>query len=103
MALMKKTLEEYMREYAAAHTQPGTKVTHMFGIPMILASLPLAPVLPPASAGLFVGGWVSPFIGETMFGRSGPRVFGGPFNLSVALLWVAAAWARYPVYARPGP
>jgi uncharacterized membrane protein YGL010W len=94
MQLMKKSLEEYMREYAAHHTQPGTKLTHMFGIPMILASLPLAPVALPASAGLFLGGWTLQFIGHYVFEKNDPQFFGDPFNLIVGVIWAAVEWAR---------
>jgi uncharacterized membrane protein YGL010W len=91
---MKKSWEEYMREYAEAHTQRGTKLTHMFGIPMILASLPVLPINPPLSAGLFVGGWALQFIGHYVFEKNDPKFFGDPLNLLVGVAWAAVEWGN---------
>src|SRR5438046_10713541 len=92
--LMKKSLEEYMRDYAAAHTKTGTKVTHMFGIPMIVASLPVLPFNPLLGGGLFVGGWALQFIGHYVFEKNDPQFFGDPVNLGIGVLWAAVEWAH---------
>ena len=58
-----KSLREYLDEYGEGHRHFGTRLTHMFGIPMIVASLPLFPFNPLVGGGLFVGGWILQFIG----------------------------------------
>jgi hypothetical protein len=48
-----KSLRQYLDEYAEGHTQLGTRLTHMVGIPMIVAVLPVLPFSPlpfPAAA-----------------------------------------------------
>jgi uncharacterized membrane protein YGL010W len=91
---MKKTLREYLDEYAAAHTQLGTRVTHMFGIPMIVAALPMFPFNPLLSGGLFVGGWALQFIGHYVFEKNDPKFFGDPMNLFVGVVWALVEWAQ---------
>jgi len=91
---MKKTLEEYMRDYQAAHTKTGTKLTHMVGIPMILASLPVAPFNPLLAGGLFAGGWTLQFIGHYVFEKNDPKFFGDPLNLLVGVVWSLVEWAH---------
>ncbi len=91
---MRKSLEEYMREYGEAHRKRGTRVTHMFGIPMILASLPLLPLAPPVGLGLFAGGWALQFVGHYVFEKNDPKFFGDPLNLIVGVIWAAVEWAR---------
>jgi uncharacterized membrane protein YGL010W len=103
MALMKKSLEEYMRDYGEAHRQLGTRVTHMFGIPMIVASLPLIPTVPPVGIGLFAGGWTLQFIGHYVFEKNDPQFFGDPVNLGIGVLWAAAEWAKLAGIKLPLP
>ncbi|HEY3999804.1 MAG TPA: DUF962 domain-containing protein, partial [Candidatus Xenobia bacterium] len=73
-----KTLEAYLEQYAAEHTKPGTKVTHMIGIPMIVASLPCAFKNPRLAAGLFVGGWALQLLGHKIEGNK-PALLDDPF------------------------
>jgi len=89
-----KSFEEYMREYGEAHRQPGTRVTHMFGIPMILASLPVLPFNPLVGGGLFVGGWILQFIGHYVFEKNDPKFFGDPFNMIIGVIWAAVEWGK---------
>ena len=89
-----KTLREYLDEYAEGHTQVGTRITHMFGIPMIAASLPILPFNPLLGGGLFLGGWVLQFVGHYLFEKNSPKFFGDPFHLIVGVLWVAIEWAQ---------
>ncbi|HEY7958023.1 MAG: DUF962 domain-containing protein [Polyangia bacterium] len=91
---MAKSLKEYMEEYAAGHTQRGTKLTHMVGIPMIVASLPMLPFNPLLGGGLFVGGWILQFIGHYVFEHNDPKFFGDPLNLLVGVIWAAVEWAH---------
>ena len=90
----RRSLREYMTLYAKEHTQLGTKVTHMIGIPMIVASLPAAFVSPPAAGALFVGGWVFQIAGHKLFEKNKPAFFADPFYLAVGPVWVAVEYAQ---------
>ncbi len=92
--LMKKSLREYLEEYGQGHTKMGTKLTHMVGIPMIVASLPLIPLAPPVGGGLFVLGWILQFIGHYAFEHNDPKFFGDPMNLLVGVVWAGLEWAQ---------
>jgi uncharacterized membrane protein YGL010W len=99
---MPKTLREYLDQYAAEHTQLGTRLTHMIGIPMIVASLPLLPLAPPVGGALFVGGWIFQFIGHYLFEKNQPAFVADPFYLLVGPIWVAIEWAQLLGIDTPG-
>lgn len=88
-----KTLSEYLDDYAAGHRQLGTRLTHMVGIPMIVASLPLFPFNPLLGGALFAGGWALQFIGHYVFEHNRPLLFGDLTNTLVGVLWAAKEWA----------
>jgi uncharacterized membrane protein YGL010W len=85
---------ELFELYRAAHQQPGTKLTHLFGIPMIVVSLPLTLLRPKLGLGLCAGGWALQFIGHYVFEHNDPQFFGDPRNLLVGVAWSAAEWAE---------
>jgi uncharacterized membrane protein YGL010W len=87
--LPQKSLREYLGQYASEHTKLGTKLTHMVGIPMIVASIPTALVNPPLAGGLFAGGWALQFIGHALFEKQKPSFFADPYYLLIGPLWVA--------------
>jgi uncharacterized membrane protein YGL010W len=89
-----KSFREYMLDYRDAHQQRGTRVTHMFGIPMIVASLPIFPFNPFLGGGMFVGGWILQFIGHYAFERNRPKFLDQPLNLFIGVVWAAVEWAR---------
>lgn len=89
-----KSLRQYLDEYAEGHRQLGTRLTHMVGIPMIVASLPVLPFNPLLGGGMFVGGWILQFIGHYVFEHNDPKFFGDPMNLLVGVLWSAIEWAE---------
>src|SRR4051812_21610385 len=89
-----KSFEQYMQDYAANHTHRGTQVTHMFGIPMILASLPMWPFNPLAAGGLFVGGWILQLVGHYYFEKNNPQFLNDPLNLLIGIVWAAVEWAK---------
>jgi uncharacterized membrane protein YGL010W len=90
----KHTLRDYLARYQREHTQFGTKVTHMIGIPMIVASVPAALVNPPAAAGLAIGGWTLQFVGHYVFEGNSPAFFDDPYYLLVGPVWVAGEWMQ---------
>ena len=88
------TLQDYLNEYEAAHKHPLNKLTHVFGIPMIVASLPIFPFNPLLGGGMFVGGWILQFIGHYVFEKNDPKFFGDPVNLLIGVVWAAKEWAE---------
>ncbi len=89
-----KSLREYMTQYASEHTKLGTKITHMIGIPMIVASIPTAVVNPPLAGGLFVGGWALQFAGHYFFEKEKPSFLSDPYYLLIGPVWVAVEYAE---------
>jgi uncharacterized membrane protein YGL010W len=92
LPLPQHTLREYIEQYRNEHTQLGTKLTHMVGIPMIVAAFPTALVNPPAAGGLFVGGWALQLIGHKVFEKNKPAFLMDPYYLLVGPAWVAVEW-----------
>jgi uncharacterized membrane protein YGL010W len=88
----KKSLREYIGDYEREHTKLGTKLTHMVGIPMIVASIPTALVSPPIAGGMFVGGWALQYAGHWIFEGNNPAFYADPYHLLVGPVWVTAEW-----------
>jgi uncharacterized membrane protein YGL010W len=88
----KHSLREYIALYQNEHTTFGNKLTHMVGIPMIVASLPTALVNPALAGGLFAAGWGLQFVGHYVFEKNSPSFYGDPYYLLVGPAWVAAEW-----------
>lgn len=88
----KKSLREYIGDYQKEHTKLGTKLTHMVGIPMIVASIPTALVSPPVAGGMFVGGWALQYTGHWVFEGNNPAFYTDPYYLLVGPVWVAGEW-----------
>jgi uncharacterized membrane protein YGL010W len=90
--LPKRTLRQYIGLYKDEHTTLGNKLTHMVGIPMIVASVPTAFVNPLAGGTMFVAGWALQFAGHYVFEKNEPAFYSDPYYLLVGPLWVAAEW-----------
>ena len=98
--LPKHSLREYIAIYQKEHTTLGNKLTHMVGIPMIVASLPTTFVNPIAGGSMFVTGWALQFVGHYVFEKNKPAFYGDAYYLLVGPAWVAAEWLellRLPV------
>jgi uncharacterized membrane protein YGL010W len=70
-----RSRESWIAQYAESHQHPLNRLTHTFGIPMIVVSLPLMiagvfwrPVLW-IGIGLFVVGWALQFVGHAVEGK----------------------------------
>ncbi len=90
----KKSLREYIGDYQKEHTKLGTKLTHMVGIPMIVASIPTAVVSPPVAGSLFVGGWALQYAGHWVFEKNNPAFYADPYHLLVGPVWVTVEWLQ---------
>lgn len=95
-----KTFRELFVDYEAAHRHRGTRLTHMLGIPMIVASLPIALVRPRLALSLFVGGWALQFLGHYGFEKNDPQFFGDKRNLLVGVWWSVREWAALARWRR---
>jgi uncharacterized membrane protein YGL010W len=87
-----KSLRGYIADYQKEHTKLGTKLTHMVGIPMIVASFPTALVSPPVAGGMFFGGWALQYAGHWIFEKNNPAFYTDPYHLLVGPVWVTAEW-----------
>lgn len=83
---MKELLKQKLDEYHRDHQHPVNKATHMVGIPMIVASLPLMFFVPPVGISLFVLGWILQFIGHAFEGKP-PSFFRDPKFLLMGPTW----------------
>lgn len=70
-----KDWDEWIDDYAESHEHPINRLTHTFGIPMIMLSLLLIPVsffvagCWRIALGLFVFGWILQFVGHYFEGK----------------------------------
>jgi uncharacterized membrane protein YGL010W len=83
---------DWIRQYSTSHQNAVNRVCHTIGIPMIVLSLLMTPLIfwrtrfwIPA-AGLFVTGWLLQFIGHAFEGKP-PEFFQDWRFLFVGLRW----------------
>ena len=87
-----KSWQAWIAQYALSHQNRVNQITHLFGIPMIAASLPMLlmalvwPQLWPWALGLFIAGWMLQFIGHAFEGKP-PEFFKDWRFLFVGLRW----------------
>lgn len=87
-----RSWDDWIDEYSESHQHPINKLTHQFGIPMIIVSIFL--VIPSFfvsgmwrfALGLFVFGWILQFIGHYFEGKP-PE-----FMKDYRFLFVGARW-----------
>jgi uncharacterized membrane protein YGL010W len=88
-------VDDWIGEYAKSHRHPMNRLTHLFGIPMIVVSLPLLVAslfvtgVWPWAAGLFVVGWALQFAGPAIAGKP-PEFFKDWRFVFVGLRWWVA-------------
>jgi len=87
-----RSWDEWIAEYAESHQHPVNRVTHTFGIPMIVLSIILVPIsffisyVWIAALSLFVIGWLLQFIGHYFEGKP-PEFFKDYRFLFVGTRW----------------
>jgi uncharacterized membrane protein YGL010W len=88
--------EQALKEYKSQHQTVGCIVTHMFGVPMIALSLPLALINFRKSLSCFVVGWILQFIGHYCFEKNKPVLLTKSGNIWVPLaaLFMAGQYWR---------
>jgi uncharacterized membrane protein YGL010W len=79
--------ESFIENYKAKHRHPLNRLTHSFGIPMIVISLPLFLFNWHWALLLFVVGWILQFVGHAIEGNQ-PAFFRNPVYLLVGPLWL---------------
>ena len=65
----------------------------MVGIPMIVGSLPLIPIVPPVGLAMFSAGWTLQFAGHYVEGKK-PSFASDLRYLGIGPIWAAVAWAE---------
>lgn len=90
----KMTFHDYMRVYSEDHQNPINKLTHMIGIPLIVASLPVIPIVPPVGLSMFGVGWAFQFVGHAFEGKK-PSFTKDPKYLAIGPVWVAVEWVHF--------
>ena len=93
MALMSdRSWDDWVKEYAQSHQHPVNRQCHVVGIPIIVLSIAVLPVIfwwPPTwklSAALFTLGWIFQFIGHAFEGKP-PEFFKDWRFLLVGTRW----------------
>ena len=87
-----RTSEEWVAQYATSHQHPVNRACHTLGIPMIVVSLVLAPLVWAGGlrwhvpALLFMVGWILQFVGHAFEGKP-PEFFRDWRFLFVGLRW----------------
>jgi uncharacterized membrane protein YGL010W len=91
---MSASLDNYLRTYQRDHQHPMNRLTHLVGIPAIVASLPLLVKRPGLGAKLFVGGWALQFLGHWFEAKPPSFVSRDWRYLAIGPLWIANEWAE---------
>ena len=87
-----RSWDDWIAEYQESHRNPWNRLTHVFGIPMIVLSIALGLVsvvvagLWPWALGLFVAGWALQFLGHAFEGKP-PEFFKDWRFLFVGTRW----------------
>ena len=85
----------HRRHYRDNHRSVGCKLTHMFGVPMIVASLVILIFNFKLALILFAAGWTLQFIGHFVFEGNRPVLFSDPKNKLTyfyAVIFVVEEW-----------
>ena len=90
------SFQAHMELYRAEHRTIGCKVSHMIGVPMIVASFPILIFNWRWAIALFVIGWIFQLAGHRYFEKNRPVLTadpGNPMTYFAAIIFVAQEWA----------
>ena len=90
-------LETYRRHYRQLHQSVGCRLTHMFGIPLIVASLVIVFFSWKLALILMVPGWLLLWAGHYLFEQNRPALFSdwkNPLIYLSAVIFVGEEWWR---------
>jgi uncharacterized membrane protein YGL010W len=96
--MWQEEFQSQLSYYRSQHRTTGCKVTHLFGVPMIAASVPLLFLSARLAGQFFVAGWALQLIGHFVFEKNKPVLFSRhahPMVLVVALVFVGENWAKF--------
>ena len=79
-----------LERYKGDHRDKRNQATHLIGIPMIIASLPISATIVglPVGVGLFTTGWAFQFLGHWFEGND-PAFYSDRRNLLIGAMWWA--------------
>lgn len=80
-------MSQLVSNYKSKHQHPLNRLTHSFGIPLIVLSLPLFLFSWRWALGMFVIGWILQFVGHAIEGNQ-PAFLKNPVYLLVGPLWL---------------
>lgn len=89
--------QAHRRWYRQNHRTLGCKVTHMFGIPLIILTLPVLFFSWKIALGCFVIGWALQLIGHYVFEKNQPVFLADPVNpltYFYAVIFVGEEWVK---------
>lgn len=72
--------DQKMAYYRSLHTTAGIRATHLVGIPVVAAALPLLAARRRSGVVMFVGGWALQVLGHVVFEKNSPAVRDGFFT-----------------------
>lgn len=87
----------HRRHYRQNHRTVGCKLTHMVGVPLIVASLVTVFFAWKLAMAMFAFGWALQFAGHYLFEGNKPVLFAdpaNPFTYFYAVIFVAEEWWR---------
>jgi uncharacterized membrane protein YGL010W len=91
------SFEKHLQLYRQEHSALGCKLAHMFGIPIIVVSLPMLFFNWRLGLAMFVMGWILQFVGHYVFQKNHPvfmRARGDPWTYAVGLVFVSEEWSK---------
>jgi uncharacterized membrane protein YGL010W len=91
------SFEKHLQLYRQEHSALGCKLTHMFGIPIIVVSLPMLICNWQLGLAMFVMGWILQFVGHYFFQKNRPvflQARGDPWIYAVGLVFVSEEWSK---------
>ncbi|MBL8186731.1 MAG: DUF962 domain-containing protein [Acidobacteria bacterium] len=90
-----RSFQEHMELYRAEHRTVGCKISHLIGVPMIVASFPMLIFNWRWAIALFVVGWMFQLAGHKYFEKNRPVLAADPANpwtYFAAIIFVAQEW-----------